>query len=204
MPVADHFLAFSRNCAAKTAGAPVNGEVCEICFGYFATGKTALWRHVRDVHGTDGDGLSCPVPGCGRRFVALAMSAAHAELHAAEFRAGGSSSYACELCGHHMRNRSAFDKHLARKHPEARDAMCGVCFTYAGDVPSLVRHVRERHGGADHPEESGAARVAAGTFGGHKKYGIRCTVCGKRYGNYSNLYEHRKVHGLAAAIASEN
>ncbi|XP_060836375.1 zinc finger protein 771-like [Rhopalosiphum padi] len=194
MPVADHFIAFCRADAyGKTAVADL-GEVCETCYTHCAGGKTELWRHARDEHGADPN-LSCHVPGCGRRFFAAAMCADHRAHH---HIAGpsGRPPLTCELCGRLSVNRSAYYKHVNAAHPEARAAMCGVCHSYEGDVWSLIDHVRRRH-----VLELVTAETTAASNGSYPKRAhrrsIRCTVCGKRYGNNHNMNAHRRVHGLA-------
>lgn len=184
MLVADHFMAS----LGKTDAADM-GEVCETCYAHCA-GKTELWRHARDVHGAD-QHMSCPEPGCGRRFFAAAMCAGHREHHR---RAATDDSqrddddhdvdgrpFTCELCGRLSSSRSAYYKHVNAAHPEARVAMCGVCHSYKGDVLSLVAHVRRRHAVDTSSRKS-----------------VRCTVCGKQYGNLSNMFAHRRVHGSIA------
>ncbi|VVC24290.1 Zinc finger C2H2-type,Zinc finger, RING/FYVE/PHD-type [Cinara cedri] len=185
MPVADHFLApLGRDrggggpgTTEASAGAdrPALGEVCETCLAY-CSDKADLWRHARRDHGAD-PALACRVPGCGKRFFAAAMSAAHAAHH--RLRADDAVPLTCELCGCLRQNIPTFRKHMVTAHPEAAGAFCGVCGSYVADVPSLVDHVRRRHG-----ETPGARNV------------IRCDVCGQQYGNYRIMHEHRTVHGL--------
>lgn len=204
IPVADHFLAFGviseQNSSvvddsgetASTNGtaegncprdSPAFGEVCETCYAYYAN-KEELWKHVRNEH-SDDQRLVCPMSGCGKQFLSVAMSVAHTEHHKIVQR---QMPLTCELCGRLLGNLSTFRKHMAKTHPDAVAAMCGVCYLYTGDVPSLIDHVRRRHG------------VASGTSNGkkrgkHIKQVIRCDVCGKQYGNYRNMYKHRAVHG---------
>lgn len=201
MPVADHFLAFSeRNYSRETTVSsdaiteddwPVLGEVCETCFVYCAN-KTELWRHVYDEHGADRR-LVCPKPGCGKRFFAVAMSAAHAAHHE-QCVTDDVRPLTCELCGHLLQNLQIFRKHMAKMHPDAVGSVCGVCYLFKGDLSSLVGHVRRRHGDIATVGTSGAVSA------GHRrplpiKKVIRCDVCGKRFGNYSNMHKHRPVHG---------
>ncbi|VVC43495.1 Zinc finger C2H2-type,Zinc finger, RING/FYVE/PHD-type [Cinara cedri] len=287
MPVADHFITLGtrvseQNDSARKTSAytkrttetnrprdlQVPGEVCETCYAYCAN-KAELWKHVRDKHGADRR-LVCPMSGCGRQFLARAMSAAHMAHHryAVQFpNASDDRPLTCELCGLLLRNLSTFRKHMAKMHPDAAAAMCGVCYLYTGDVPSLVDHVRRRHGVAtetraattetpdtvietpdtvietpdtvietpdtvietpdttietpdiaietpdiaietpDIAIETLAATaenlttVSTAAFNAKKRgkqirrAAIRCDVCGKQYGNYRNMYEHRVVHG---------
>jgi len=194
MPVADHFMS-SRDDTDGQTGDVYLGEVCETCCAHFAGGKTELWRHARDEHGTVPD-LRCPVPGCGRRFFAAAMCADHRAHH----RTDDDRPLTCQLCGRLFGNPMTYDRHVKVAHPEARAAMCGVCHTYEGDVPTLVDHVRRRHGSEIWPET--AAAGASDPMASRQS--IRCTVCGKRYGNNRNMYAHRRVHGIAAADAADD
>lgn len=206
MPVADHFMASCAYDGGQTVTEPYLGEVCETCYAHFAAGKTELWRHARDEHGADPT-LSCHVPGCGRRFFAAAMCADHRAHHCgggvqrADHDIEGPNDrppLTCELCGHLSDDRSKYDRHVKAAHPEAQAAMCGVCHSYEGDVWSLIDHVQRRHALEICPEtttettdsESDPKRP-------HQRSIIRCTVCGKRYGNNRNMYAHRLVHGLA-------
>lgn len=191
MPVADHFMTFDTHTrqsystmqsANETAGDQLSvGEVCEMCYVY-CVDKMELWRHVRDEHGAN-EKLACPAPECGRRFFALAMSAAHSAHHLSDVK-----PFTCELCGHLLRNRSTFEKHMAKMHPEARVALCGICQLYMGDVPSLVDHVQHRHGTE--------IELDVTCMGDRTRRCIRCDVCGKRYGNNRNMYAHRRLHGV--------
>jgi len=192
MPVADHFMAFdsrtylqshATSSAAVKETAQVVGEVCELCYAYCAGGKTELWRHVRKEHGSDRR-LTCSAPGCGRRFLARFMSAAHSAHHSNNDR-----PLTCELCGHLSLSLSTFEKHMVKTHPDTRAALCGICYLYKGDVPSLVHHVRRRHG-----NEIGQDAITANSD--ITRRCIRCNVCGKRYGNNRNMYTHRLVHGV--------
>jgi hypothetical protein len=214
MPVADHFMASWADAGGQTAGADL-GEVCETCYAHCAGGKTELWRHARDEHGADPD-LSCHVPGCGRRFFAAAMCADHSahhrdggyqrsddddddDQHHHVAGPSGRPPLTCELCGRLSVNRSAYYKHVSVAHPEARAAMCGVCHSYKGDVWSLIDHVRSRHV----LELDTAETTAVGNGSDTKRVrrrSIRCTVCGKQYGNNRNMLAHRRVHGLADDI----
>ncbi|VVC29060.1 Zinc finger C2H2-type,Zinc finger, RING/FYVE/PHD-type [Cinara cedri] len=205
IPVADHFLTFASPTVMKsyavdgsTASAgtseadrprslPVHDEMCESCFDYCAN-KTELWKHVRDKHGDD-QRLVCPKSGCGKRFPALAMSAAHAAHHG---MMAGDRPWSCELCGHFMASLRAFWNHIVKKHPDAVAATCGVCFLYTGDVPSLIDHVRRVHGST----ANGIAAAGKPLCVEQKiMRGIRCDVCGRRFGNYRNMFNHRPVHG---------
>lgn len=71
--------------------------------------------------------------------------------------------YTCELCGRLSPDRSAFDRHVATEHRDARDAMCGVCGRYAGDARSLEEHVDAAHGLQIRPELAVATCKTAGT-----------------------------------------
>lgn len=190
MPVADHFMTFHLNSHQSysvettigTAGDPLSmGEVCETCYVYCAD-KMELWRHVRNEHGAN-EKLVCSAPSCGKRFFALAMSVTHTAHHLSVDR-----PFTCELCGHLLRNRSTFDKHMAKVHPKARVALCGICQLYMGDVSSLVDHVQYRH----------RAEIEQDVMctDDRTRRCIRCDVCGKRYGNNRNMYAHRQVHGV--------
>lgn len=199
MPVADHFMAFDLHAQSYAKSAPaadetvrIDGEVCELCYSYCAGGKAELWRHVREEHGADRS-LTCPVPGCGRRFFARFMSAAHSAHH---HSTSVDRPFTCELCGNLLQNCSTFERHMVKVHPDTRAAMCGVCHLYKGDVPSLVDHVRRRHG-----DEVGQDAVAGN--GDATRRHIRCDVCGKRYGNNRNMYVHRLVHGVPDATTAE-
>lgn len=212
-PVVDHFLASGTTAERNSGGAeddgpgysPASGEVCENCYAYCAD-KAELWRHVRDEHGADRR-LVCQKSGCGKRFSAVAMSAAHAAHHRdgrqrAAATDGDRPPLTCELCGRLMGNLTTFRKHMAKTHPGAAAALCGVCYLYTGDVPSLVEHVRRTHGATGKPAAAAAAAVAVRTTTPDAKkrrkpsrHVILCDVCGKQYGNYRNMYRHRAVHG---------
>lgn len=208
-PVADHFMMASWDSAADP------GEVCEKCYAYCAGGKTELWRHARDEHGADPN-LSCHVPGCGRRFFAAAMCTDHFAHHLDSGDGSGQRSSAdddggghddgdrppltCELCGRLSANRSTYAKHVNAAHPEAWAAMCGVCYSYEGDVRSLIDHVQRRHVVEMTASETTTTTTKVGKFQPkrlRRRRTIRCTVCGKRYGNNSTMRAHRRVHGLA-------
>lgn len=214
MPVADHFMMASWDYAAGQTGAADPGEVCEKCYAYCAGGKTELWRHARDEHGADPN-LSCHVPGCGRRFFAAAMCTDHFAHHldggdgqrssADDDDGGDRPPLTCELCGRLSANRSTFAKHVNAAHREAWAAMCGVCYSYEGDVQSLIDHVQRRHV-AEMTAAETTTKTATKTATKVDKVQpkrlrsrrtIRCTVCGKRYGNNSTMRAHRRVHGLA-------
>lgn len=151
MPVADHFMAGH----GKGANSNVRpGAVCERCFAYFAN-DTELWRHMRLEHRRANDGLECPAPGCGKRFLARALCTAHLAHHngvvmlPAE-KGGGpvpavSRPLTCELCGRLSANVNALKKHTINRHPESQDFMCGVCALLMHDVDALVSHVRGQH-----------------------------------------------------------
>ncbi|XP_025408989.1 zinc finger protein 771-like [Sipha flava] len=217
MPVADHFMAHRfrarptvpsegvfADAVAVGAAVPVTRsshgpvgtktgiEVCEQCFEC-SPGREELWKHVRDAHGDDAR-LQCAAAGCGRRFSSLAASAGHRSHHAA--CGDGQAPYTCELCGRLSANHTAFDKHVAKEHPTARAALCGVCGRYAGDVQSLMRHVDAAHG-AHIWSEVVACKTPSGDGVGpvRTRRTIRCDVCGKRYGNNHLMRSHRQVHG---------
>lgn len=195
MPVADHFMASNQRIGEQDNGYFSNrslvGVVCETCFAYF-TDDTELWLHVRWEHGKDRT-LACPVPGCGKRFLARDMRKQHLAHH------GGikyvqdtvlgvrtpvpvvARPYTCELCGRLLANQMALDKHTANKHPNARRYICGVCTLMVRDVPALTRHARRRHAA----ELMGAKRT------------LRCDVCAKLLGNTMMLRKHRSIHGVS-------
>lgn len=158
MPVADHFLAVTAAACrppSATACRPpsATGEVCELCFAYFAD-KAVLWRHARNRH-RDDPRLACPEPGCGLRFFARAMCRAHRAEHAAGH--SPPQPLTCELCGRPSRNTIAYDRHMAAAHPYARQAVCRACRTYHGDKASLAAHVRLRHANNNTTGGSGGA-----------------------------------------------
>ncbi|KAL4119860.1 hypothetical protein QTP88_012623 [Uroleucon formosanum] len=201
MPVADHFMASWPNDDGRTATANL-GEVCETCYTHCAAGKTELWRHARDEHGADPN-LSCQVSDCGRRFFSAAMCTDHCAHHrkCADHEIAGPNNrppLTCELCGHLSNNRSKYHRHVSAAHPEALAATCGVCYSYLGDVLSLIDHVQRRHALEICPDAS-AEKTSDGVSDPNRLHrrSIRCTVCGKQYGNNRNMQAHRRVHGLA-------
>lgn len=173
---------------------PVHGELCETCNVYYAN-KMQLWKHVRYMHGAD-QRLICPKPGCGKRFSTLAMSVAHTAHH----RVADERPLACELCGRLLSNLRTFERHMTKSHPGAMAAMCGVCHLYAGDVSSLIDHVRHQHG--SRTETSAAVKETVTVIGMKFTAGAVASTGKQRdeqmrhvyNGNYSNIHKHREVH----------
>lgn len=167
------------------------GAVCEICLDYFKN-DTALWLHVRWQHPKD-KRLACPVPGCGKRFVARQHKIEHMAHHGTFQQMVDGKGLVpavvrpptCELCGRLSANGKTLRKHVARIHPQAKPYACGVCSLLVRDMDTLARHVRRRHINelCDDTQRS-----------------MRCDICGQLFGNFALVRKHRVTHGVSFGL----
>lgn len=95
-----------------------------------------------------------------------------------------------------------------QRYQPVSDNVCEICDAYCTDKTELFKYTRDEHGVSESLDVATGTSATVGTSTAtgtisariqqrvkQVRHDIRCDVCGKRYGNYKNMYKHRVVHG---------
>lgn len=104
---------------------------CDQCDRVFTT-KTAITRHIRDVH--ENEKASCEI--CGKGFSTEASLRKHAKMHVGPFT--------CPHCGDVFQQDKEYQDHLKVDHPDETH-VCAVCDHILPSKSAYSSHIKMKH-----------------------------------------------------------
>ncbi|XP_064460555.1 zinc finger protein 14-like [Ornithodoros turicata] len=121
---------------------------CEICSKTFTTVRGLqlhLKKHARLHQKSRAEAEKSGAKGAEDTADKLASSAAAAASPVAELPAGGTTGFACPLCGRSFDQERKRDHHVVRKHTKAYPFQCSMCRRGFMFQKNLDRHFQDTH-----------------------------------------------------------
>lgn len=146
---------------------------------------------------------------CNKKFPTLTNQKRHERIHRGQ-------KFTCSQCPGTFTQTGDLKKHMCKQHPETYNE-CGYCAKYFSSESILASHLQKVHSkdvGANHEkicarrkahkvslerDRAESRRLASSQAEGHRSESsdpslqFACTVCRKRFRDYSNMCRHRRL-----------